>query len=108
LAKQQPVGPEWLHEVKLDGFRGQRWHGPAKKDGPILDVDVYAFLTTAPNDLTKSINHERMPVLLSGEDQYETWLSGPSDEAFALARSIDPALMWIVQSGKMKEDRLSA
>ena len=33
-------------------------------------------MTTAPNALTDSINHERMPVLLSNEDHFETWLSG--------------------------------
>ncbi|MFN0217846.1 MAG: hypothetical protein ACKVP4_03410 [Hyphomicrobium sp.] len=41
-------------------------------------------MTTEPNELTRSINHERMPVLLAGEDQFETWLSS-NDEAFALA-----------------------
>jgi hypothetical protein len=47
-----------------------------------------------------------MPVLLSGEDQFETWLSGPVEEAFALARSFDPGAMRVVQSGKEKEDLL--
>jgi hypothetical protein len=47
-----------------------------------------------------------MPVLLSGEDQFETWLSGPVEEAFALARSFDPSAMHVVQSGKEKEDLL--
>ena len=45
--------------------------------------------------LTRTINHERMPVLLSGEDQFETWLSGPVEEAFALARSFDPGAMHV-------------
>jgi putative SOS response-associated peptidase YedK len=84
----------------------QRWNGPLKKDGPPSEVDVYSFLTTEPNDLTRSINHERMPVLLSGEEQFETWLCGSSAEAFSLARSFDPAQMRIVQSGSEKEDLL--
>ncbi|MFN0217844.1 MAG: SOS response-associated peptidase [Hyphomicrobium sp.] len=82
----------------------QRWHGPVKKDGPVIDVDVYAFMTTEPNELTRSINHERMPVLLAGEDQFETWLTGSNDEAFSLGRSFDPAKMRIVQSSATKED----
>ena len=69
-------------------------------------IDTYAFMTTEPNALTRAINHERMPVLLSGEDQFETWLSGPVEEAFALARSFDPCAMRVVQSGKEKEDLL--
>ena len=52
----------------------QRWKGPVKKDGPNVEIDVYAFMTTAPNALTDSIIHERMPVLLSNEDDFETWL----------------------------------
>ena len=32
-----------------------------------------------------------MPVLLSGEDQFETWLSGSSAGAFALAKSFRPS-----------------
>jgi putative SOS response-associated peptidase YedK len=96
------------HERELFAFPGiwQRWSGPIKKDGPAVELDVYSFLTTTPNALTVSINHERMPVLLSSEDQFETWLSGEPAEAFALAKSFDPALMRIVQSGNDKEDLL--
>jgi putative SOS response-associated peptidase YedK len=56
-----------------------------------VEIDVYSFMTTAPNALTDSINHERMPVLLSEEEEFETWLSGSPAEALALARSFDPA-----------------
>ena len=97
-------------ERPLFAFPGiwQRWRGPVKMYGSTVEMDVYAFMTTAPNELTRSFNHERMPVLLSGEDQYETWLSGTPAEAFALAKSYDPALMRVVQSGKTKEDLLAA
>jgi putative SOS response-associated peptidase YedK len=86
----------------------QRWKGPIKKDGPNVELNVYSFMTTAPNALTDSINHERMPVLLTNETDFETWLSGSPTEAFALAKSLDPALMRIVQSGTTKEDLLAA
>ena len=69
-----------------------------------MELDVYSFMATAPNALTDSINHERMPVLLTNETDFETWLSGSTQEAFALARSYDPNAMRIVQSGKDKED----
>ena len=65
-------------------------------------------MTTAPNALTDSINHERMPVLLSSDEQFETWLSGSPAEAFTLAQSFNPALMRIVQFGTTKEDLLAA
>jgi putative SOS response-associated peptidase YedK len=47
-----------------------------------------------------------MPVLLSDERDFETWLSGTPDEALALARSYDPNTMRIVQGGKDKVDLL--
>jgi putative SOS response-associated peptidase YedK len=37
-------------------------------------------MTTEPNELTVSINHERMPVLLSNPADFETWLSGSTEE----------------------------
>jgi putative SOS response-associated peptidase YedK len=33
-------------------------------------------VTTKPNELTASINHECMPVLLTDPADFETWLSG--------------------------------
>jgi putative SOS response-associated peptidase YedK len=51
-----------------------------------VDIETYAFLTTTPNSLVYTINHERMPVLLTREEEFETWLNGPADEAPALAR----------------------
>jgi putative SOS response-associated peptidase YedK len=110
---QKPATWYWFavngeDERELFAFPGiwQRWKGPIKKEGPSVELDVYAFMTTTPNALTDSINHERMPVLLTNETDFETWLSGSTTEAFALARSFDPNLMRIVQTGKDKEDLL--
>jgi len=33
-----------------------------------------------------TINHERMPVLLTKEEEFEMWLRGSPDEAMSLAR----------------------
>lgn len=65
-------------------------------------------MTTEPNELTVSINHERMPVLLSEPDQFDTWLNGPTEDAFALARSFPAEAMRIVQSGSERKDLLEA
>ena len=66
------------------------------------------FLTTTPNSLVSTINHERMPVLLTLEEEFETWLKGTPDEAFALAREYPSESMRIVQEGFDKEDLLKA
>jgi putative SOS response-associated peptidase YedK len=38
------------------------------------------------------INHERMPVLLTREEPFETWLRGSPDEAFALKEKLSTRL----------------
>ena len=86
----------------------RRYKGPVKKDGPNVDIETYAFLTTTPNSLVATINHERMPVLLTREEQFEMWLRGPPDEAFALAQEYPAEQMRIVQEGLDKEDLLTA
>ena len=73
-----------------------------------VDQQVFAFMTTEPNALTSSINHERMPVLISDPADFETWLSGSPDEAFKLSRSYARERMRIVQSGSDREDLLKA
>ena len=76
-----------------------RYKGPLKKNGETLEQEVFAFMTTEPNELTASINHERMPVLLTDPADFETWLSGSTAEAFNLARSYAADQMRMVQSG---------
>ncbi|MTD93109.1 SOS response-associated peptidase [Hyphomicrobium sp. xq] len=85
-----------------------RYRGPLKKGGENVDQEVFAFMTTEPNALTASINHERMPVLITDPADFETWLSGSPDQAFALARSYAADQMQIVQSGADQEDLLNA
>ena len=84
------------------------YRGPLKKDGPNVEIDTYSFLTTTPNPLVSIINHERMPVLLTREEEFDTWLHGSVDEALALAREYPPEQMRIVQEGFGKQDLLAA
>jgi putative SOS response-associated peptidase YedK len=86
----------------------RHYRGPIKKQGPNVDLDVYAFLTTLPNELVGTINHERMPVLLTGEEQFETWLKGSPAEALAQAQRYPAEQMRVVQEGLDKEDLLAA
>jgi putative SOS response-associated peptidase YedK len=83
-----------------------RYRGPLKKNGDNVDQEVFAFMTTEPNALTASINHERMPVLISDPADFETWLSGSTEDSFKLARSYAAEQMRIVQFGAEREDLL--
>jgi putative SOS response-associated peptidase YedK len=93
-------------ERPLFAFAGiyRQWKGPIKKDGPNVDIEVFSFMTTLPNSLTMTINHERSPVLLTQEDEFAKWLTGTSNEAFGLIKTSDPERMRIVQSGFEKKD----
>ena len=90
FAEPREVTPATWHWFALKGdeprplfaFAGiwRRWNGPIKKDGPPVEIDVFSFMTTTPNALVATINHERMPVLLTGDEAFETWLTGTPDE----------------------------
>jgi putative SOS response-associated peptidase YedK len=86
----------------------RRYKGPVKKDGLNVDIETYAFLTTTPNSLVARINHERMPVLLTREEEFESWLRGSSDDALSLVREYPSEQMRIVKQGFEKEDLLEA
>jgi putative SOS response-associated peptidase YedK len=97
-------------ERPLFAFPGiyRQWKGPIKRDGPNVDMEVFSFMTTLPNTLTETINHERSPVILTEEEQFDTWLRGSAEEAFGLIKASDPEQMQIVQSGLNKKDLLQA
>lgn len=80
--------------------------GPIKKDGPSVTLDVFSFMTTTPNALVATVNHERMPVLLATEDEHDVWLNGSVEEALSLVKPFPPDRMRMVQSGYDKRDRL--
>lgn len=84
-----------------------RWKGQLKPGAPTVELEVFAILTTNPNDLVATINHERMPVLLDRQEQFEIWLNGSPSEALALIRSYDANGMRIVQAGSDREDLLA-
>lgn len=81
-----------------------REKGPVRKDGEAVEIDVFSFMTTTPNALVATINHERMPVLPTGEADFATWLGGTPPEATALARQHPPEAMRIVRQGFEKKD----
>ena len=94
----------------LFAFAGiwRSFKGHLKKDGPEVEVDVFAFMTTTPNELVAAVNHERMPVILTSEEEFQQWLNGTPDEAYSLAKQYPKEHMRVVQSGFDKKDLLAA
>ena len=114
FAESREITPATWHWFALTGqadrpafaFAGvwRRWVGPIKKDGPSVEIDTYSFMTTTPNALVSTINHERMPVLLTSEAARECWLHGTPDAAFSLVKPHPPEQMHIVREGFEKAD----
>lgn len=112
----KPAGWHWFaikrdeEQRPLFAFPGiwRRWNGPIKKDGSAVSLEVYSFMTTKPNPLTRTIMHDRMPVLLSEEEEFATWLNGTPEEAYSFVRSYPAERMRKVQSGNDKRDLFAA
>jgi putative SOS response-associated peptidase YedK len=62
--------------------------------------DLFAFLTTEPNAVVRPIHSKAMPVILTGREQIEAWLSAPNPEALKLQRPLPDDALRIVARGK--------
>ena len=68
------------------------------KDGETTD-DLYAFLTTEPNNVVAPIHPKAMPVILRTDEDIETWLTAPMEEALELQRPLPDDVLEIVARG---------
>jgi hypothetical protein len=69
-----------------------------KKEGETTN-DVFAFLTTEPNDVVGAIHQKAMPVILTKPDEIERWMTGPPEEALILQRPLPDGALRIVARG---------
>lgn len=75
------------------GWEGTR--GP--KSAPVTGYhDLFAFLTTEPNDLVGGVHEKAMPVILIGAQAMRDWLTAPASAVPALAAAIESEAMEIV------------
>ncbi|MFG5121035.1 SOS response-associated peptidase [Methylorubrum sp. POS3] len=94
-------------ERPLAGFAGIRtegWTSVRKlKDGETTD-DLYAFLTCPPNEEVGAVHPKAMPVILTTEDEWETWLRAPWSEAKKLQRPLRDGSLTLVGRGMKHDD----
>jgi putative SOS response-associated peptidase YedK len=64
------------------------------------DHRLFGFLTCKPNAIVAPIHPKAMPVILTTEDECETWLRAPWSEACALQRPLPDEALKIVAKGE--------
>jgi putative SOS response-associated peptidase YedK len=84
-----------LINTDLFAFAGlwDHWHG---RDGCVI-------MTTVPNAALENIGHDRMPVIVDPEN-YDTWLSGPVNQALHLLNPYDATKMRVYPVSRRLND----
>ena len=106
----RPKIPHWFGRDDARSLFGfpciwRPWRGYIRKnrEDVLFDGLVFSILTTAANELVKSIHAKAMPVMLTTEAQYDQWMHGSPQEALALAKPFPADSMAIVYRGETQD-----
>jgi putative SOS response-associated peptidase YedK len=100
--------PVWLaagEDRPLLFFAGiwTNWTSVRKiKEGEV-NANLFAFLTTDANGVVSPIHPKAMPVILRDEDEFETWMTGPAEDALKLQRPLPDDVLRIVARGERSD-----
>lgn len=82
------------------GARGTKSENPDRVEA---DHEIFSFLTTDANGVVGSVHPKAMPVLLTTQDECETWLTAPTAEALNLQRPLPDGAMREVERGERRD-----
>jgi putative SOS response-associated peptidase YedK len=74
-----------------------------ERKGETGEHSLFAFLTTASNDVVRPIHAKAMPVILTKPEEFDTWLDSPVNDAIALQRPLPNELLRIVAKGEKSD-----
>ncbi len=80
------------------------WTGTRKKAEGEVEHRLFSFLTTEANAVVAPIHPKAMPVILTTQDEIDTWLTAPTEVALQLQRPLADAALQIVARGERKDD----
>jgi putative SOS response-associated peptidase YedK len=91
----------------LNFFAGiwvSKWKSVRKVKEGEIETDLFGFLTTEPNAEVGAIHPKAMPVILTTQEEIETWLTAPKDEALKLQRPLPDGSLKIIGRGVKKDE----
>jgi putative SOS response-associated peptidase YedK len=104
--KRQTVWFAFDESRPLAVFAGiwTRWTSVRKvKEGETTN-DLFAFLTTEPNNIVGAVHPKAMPVILTKAEEIDLWMEGTPHESLRLQRALPGDVLRIVAKGE-KEDK---
>ena len=107
-----PVGkavPVWFalgEDRPLAFFAGvwTTWTSTRKLAEGEVTADLFGFLTTDANQEVGTVHPKAMPVILTREEELETWMAAPWAEAARLQRPLPDGSIRIVARGERKDE----
>jgi len=93
----------WRAWTGARGNKAERSAAAAETGSEERDHLLFAFLTTSSNDVVKPIHAKAMPVLLTTDEEFETWLSAEPADALKLQRPLPADKMKIVAKGQRED-----
>ncbi|MBA8838211.1 SOS response-associated peptidase [Ochrobactrum sp. RH2CCR150] len=100
-----------LNEEKpLFAFAGlwTRWKAIRKRKEGLVEIDIFAFLTTEANGVVWPVHPKAMPVILRTTEEIDTWLRAPWNEAKDMQKPLpDADLIDLTPSNHIEEAQAS-
>jgi len=87
------------------GIWAPQWASVRKVKEGLVTTDLFAFLTTGPNDVVGAVHPKAMPAILTKPDEIEAWLTQPWAKAKDLQRPLPDGALQIVARGVKKDER---
>ena len=94
----------WRPWTGARGTKAERSAAVAETGSEEREHLLFSFLTTEANDVVRPIHAKAMPVMLTSEEEFDTWLSAEPEEALTLQRPLPPERLKIVATGEKKDE----